>query len=55
LIDDKKEAQLKYYTKQHQYTCGIDLHAKILYVCILDSSGNILVHKKCKANPDALL
>ena len=46
---------MKYYTKQHQYTCGIDLHAKILYVCILDSSGNILVHKKCKANPDVLL
>ena len=52
---DKKEAQLKYYTKQHQYTCGIDLHAKILYVCILDSSGNILVHRKCKANPETLL
>jgi len=52
---DKKEAQMKYYTKQHKYTCGIDLHAKILYVCVLDSNGNIVVHKKCKANPEALL
>jgi len=28
---DKKEVQLKYYTKQHQHTCRIDLHTKILY------------------------
>ncbi len=26
--------------QQYNYYCGIDLHARILYVCILDSLGN---------------
>lgn len=46
---------MKFYTKQHQYTCGIDLHARSLYVCILDDTGETVVHKQIKASPDALL
>ena len=46
---------MKYYTKSHKYTCGSDLHARILYVCVIDSDGNILLHKKCKAKPEELL
>lgn len=46
---------MKFYTKTHQYYCGIDLHAKNLYVCILDSEGAICVHKNINANPEALL
>jgi len=46
---------MKFYTKQHQHYCGIDLHARCLYVCILDQQGNILIHKNIKANPDALI
>jgi transposase len=46
---------MKFYTKQHQYTCGIDLHARSLYVCILDESGKPVVHKQIKASPEALL
>ena len=46
---------MKFYTKQHQYTCGIDLHARSLYVCILDDTGQTLVHKQIKASPNALL
>lgn len=46
---------MKFYTKQHQYTCGIDLHARSLYVCILDDTGKSVVHKPIKATPDALL
>lgn len=37
---------MKFYTTLHKYYCGIDLHAKILYVCILDQQGNKLVHQK---------
>ncbi len=36
---------MKYYTKQHKYYCGIDLHARSMYICISDQEGNILVHK----------
>ena len=46
---------MKFYTKQRQYTCGIDLHARSLYVCILDDTGQTVVHKQIKASPEALL
>ena len=40
---------MKFYTKTHPYYCGIDLHAKTLYVCIVDSEGTICIHKNIKA------
>ena len=45
---------MKFYTKQRQYTCGIDLHARSFYVCMADDSGRTVVHKQIKASPDAL-
>ena len=45
---------MKFYTKQHKYYCGIDLHARTQYVCILDSVGQVVYHKKIKTEPDAL-
>ena len=36
---------MRFYTNQHKYYCGVDLHARKIYVCILDEkkekSGNI--------------
>ena len=46
---------MRFYNQQHNYYCGIDLHARILYVCILDATGNKVLHKKIGADPDALL
>ena len=46
---------MRFYTQQHGYTCGIDLHARSLYVCILDDTGQSIIHKQIKATPDALL
>lgn len=45
---------MKFYTTFHQYYCGIDLHARLLYVCILDARGNKVVHQKIKADPHQL-
>ena len=28
---------MRFYTKQHKYYCGIDLHTKKMFVCILDA------------------
>ena len=36
---------MRFYTKQHQFYCGVDLHADAMYVCILNSVGDIVVHK----------
>jgi transposase len=46
---------MRFYTKQHQFYCGIDLHARTMYVCILDQHGTILVHRNMKASPDMFL
>jgi transposase len=46
---------MRFYTTQHQYYCGIDLHARTVYVCILNRDGEILVHRNIKATPEALL
>jgi hypothetical protein len=36
---------MRFYNHQHQYYCGIDLHVKTMYVCILDATGQVLVHR----------
>ncbi len=46
---------MKFYTKQHKYYCGIDLHAKSMYICIIDKEGAIVKHKNIRANPDVFL
>ena len=46
---------MRFSSKQHGYYCGIDLHARTLYVCILDQGGEILLHRPMKTSPDALL
>jgi hypothetical protein len=35
---------MKFYTENHQHHCGIDLHARSLYVCILNDKGEIVLH-----------
>jgi transposase len=46
---------MRFYTSQHRHYCGIDLHAKTMYVCILDRDGQVLVHKNLPSNPEAFL
>jgi transposase len=46
---------MRFYTKQHKFYCGIDLHARSMYVCILDQAGEILLHQNMKASPEACL
>jgi len=45
---------MRFYTQQHQFYCGIDLHARSLYVCILNQPGETLLHKKLPAKPESL-
>ncbi len=42
------------YNNMHPYYCGIDLHARLLYVCIIDQEGQVVVHKEISANPNKL-
>ncbi len=44
---------MRFYTQQHQYYCGIDLHARSMYLCILNQAGEVLLHRNMRANPEA--
>jgi transposase len=46
---------MRFYTKQHQFYCGIDLHARTMYLCILSQDGEILVHRNMPAGPEPFL
>ena len=46
---------MNFYTRQHKHYCGIDLHARAMYVCILDEHGTKLVHKNLPTTPEAFL
>ncbi len=46
---------MRFYNHQHQYDCGIDRHVKTMYVCILDATGQVLVHRNVPSTPAAFL
>jgi transposase len=46
---------MNFYTQQHTQYCGIDRHAKAMYVCILDQSGTKLGHKNLPTTSAAFL
>src|SRR6266436_3718920 len=46
---------MRFYTNQHRYYCGIDLHARSMYVCILDPQGQILLHRNMPCAPESFL
>ena len=46
---------MRFYTKTHTYYCGIDLHARWMYLCVLDQQGEVLLHRNLRACPEAFL
>ena len=40
----KGGSHMRFYTKQHKFYCGIDLHARQMYLCVLDQTGEIRLH-----------
>ncbi|MEJ2495478.1 MAG: IS110 family transposase [Ignavibacteriaceae bacterium] len=45
---------MRFYTQQHQYYCGIDLHTKSMYICIVNQEGKILYHYDLPTQSEAL-
>jgi transposase len=45
---------MRFYSRQHRHYCGIDLHVKTMYVCILDTAGQVLLHRNVPSTPEAL-
>ena len=46
---------MRFYTKQHKFYCGIDLHAKKMYLCILDAEGEGRLHRNIKTDREVFL
>ena len=46
---------MRFYTKQHKAYCGIDLHVRTMYLCILHQDGEILLHRNLQTSPDMFL
>ena len=46
---------MKFYTQNHMHYCGIDLHARSMYLCILNQDGKILAHRNTPTSPENFL
>jgi transposase len=46
---------MRFYTRQHRFYCGVDLHARTLALCVLDAHGQVLARPSVAASPRAVL
>jgi len=46
---------MKFYTGQHKHYCGVDLHARTMFLCVLDERGYPLLEKNIKTDPELFL
>jgi len=46
---------VRFYTGQRAFYCGIDLHARSMYLCTLSRDGEVMLHQNLPTSPDALL
>ena len=46
---------MRFYNQQHRFYCGVDLHARTMYLCILDGEGQVVYDKNLPAHSDAFL
>ena len=45
---------MRFYSKQHEFYLGIDLHAREMYLCVLDQAGEVRFHRNMPADPEHL-
>jgi len=43
---------MRFYDQQHEFYCGVDLHTRKMYLCVLDREGNKRLHRNMRAKPD---
>jgi hypothetical protein len=46
---------MRFYNQPYRFYAGIDLHARSMYVCVLDQHGAVVLHRNLDATPTALL
>ena len=46
---------MRYHQTNTSFNCGIDLHARSMYVCIIDPKGNAVLHQNIRNNERMIL
>jgi len=46
---------VRFYTHRREFYCGIDLHTRWMYLCILSHDGDIVLHRNIRAEPEPFL
>jgi hypothetical protein len=46
---------MRFYTRTHKHCCGVDLHARSMYVCAVNQAGEVLLHKNLLCDPALFL
>jgi hypothetical protein len=46
---------MRFYNQAHRFYCGVDLHARSMYLWILDQAGTVVLHQEVPAEPGAFL
>jgi len=46
---------MRFYDQQHRFYCGVDLHARTMYLCILDQAGRVVFDRNLPAEPQRFL
>ena len=46
---------MRFYTGQHQHYCGVDLHARTMYLCVLNHAGEVFLERNVRSNPEIFL
>ena len=46
---------MRFFQGNAQFYCGVDLHTRAMYLCILDAAGRIVLHKNFPTRPAAFL
>ena len=46
---------MRFYNQPHRFSCGVDLHARTMYLCILDQAGQVVYDKNLAADPNSFL
>jgi transposase len=54
-LTKQEETSRRLYTTPHPFSCGIDLHARTMDVCILSQSGESLGHRTMQTAPAPFL
>ena len=39
-----------YYQTTTEYSCGVDLHSRQMYICVMDKNGEVQVHRNVRGN-----